>query len=53
MVVTSLRERIVLTGATHSSTLSLGHKRLIKELERALLAYLTAGADAGRVPNRS
>lgn len=43
MAVTSFRERIVLTGAMHSSTLSLDHKRLIKELERALLAYLTAG----------
>lgn len=43
MAVTSCRERIVLTGATHSSTLSLDHKRLIKELKRALLAYLTAG----------
>jgi len=43
MVVASLRERIVLTGATHSSTLSLDDKRLIKELEAALLAYLTAG----------
>lgn len=42
MVATSLRERIVLTGATHSSTLSLDPKRLIEELEGALLAYLTA-----------
>jgi AcrR family transcriptional regulator len=53
MVVTSLRERIVLTGATHSTTLSLDNKRLIEELKRALLAYLTAGTEAGRVPDRS
>lgn len=43
MVVTSLRERIVLAGATHSSSLSISNKRLVRELERALLSYLAPG----------
>jgi len=40
MVVAAIRERLVLTGASHSSTLSVPSDVLSRELKRALLAYL-------------
>lgn len=45
MVVAAIRERIVLTGATHSSTLSLSSDALSAELKRALIAYLSLRHD--------
>jgi AcrR family transcriptional regulator len=41
MVVAAIRERVVLAGATHASTLSTSSEVLAAELKRALLAYLT------------
>ena len=41
MVVAAIRERVILTGATHSSTLTASTDVLAEELKRALLAYLT------------
>jgi hypothetical protein len=41
MVVAAIRERVILTGATHSSTLTASTEVLAGELKRALLAYLT------------
>ncbi len=43
MVVAASRERLVMTGATHSSSLSFSNDVFVDELERSLLAYLTTG----------
>lgn len=42
MVVSASRERLVMTGATHSSALSFSNEVFVDELKRSLLAYLTA-----------
>jgi AcrR family transcriptional regulator len=41
MVVSAIRERVILAGATHAATLSVSSKVLADELKHALLAYLT------------
>lgn len=41
MVVTAIRERIVLAAGTHGATLSVSNEVFAEELKQALLAYLT------------
>lgn len=41
MVVTAIRERIVLAAGTHGATLSFSNEVFAEELKQALLAYLT------------
>jgi AcrR family transcriptional regulator len=41
MVVSAIRERLILAGATHAATLSVSDEVFADELKHALLAYLT------------